>query len=233
MKKAILNWSGGKDCAFALFRIKSQFPECEIRLVTSFLNTTKRVSMHGIRQELIEKQADKLGLKLEKVFLPNNADNITYESLMTEKYKLLKSEGFLHSVFGDIFLEDIRQYRESFMDKLNMTAVFPLWKQNTEKLALQFIHHGFKAIIISANEKYFSESALGREYNTAFLDNLPKEVDHCGERGEFHTFVFDGPVFSQRLQFETGKTTRKVYPSQKGITDEIGLWFLELEEVKE
>ena len=228
MKKAILNWSGGKDCAFALHLLRQQYPETEIRLLTSITETTGRVSMHGLRHELISKQAAALGLEIEKVFLPDMPNNAIYENLMGNKLLELKKQGFENSVFGDIFLEDIRQFREKQMARLNMQAAFPLWKKNTAQIADSFIESGFRAVVISTSDKYFGKEVVGAAYDNDFISSLPGGVDPCGENGEFHTFVYDGPGFKNPVKFLRGKVEQKFYPSPENKGRQIGFRLLEL-----
>ncbi len=228
MKKAILNWSGGKDCTLSLRSFILDNPDWQVSLLTTFYENTGRVSMHGIRRELIENQASQLGLNLEKVYLPNMPDNATYEKTMTLKFRNLKKEGISISIFGDIFLEDLRKYREKQLANTGIEAEFPLWKRDTVEIAREFIASGFRAVIISANEKYFNPQILGAEYNEEFLSALPREVDPCGENGEFHTFVYDGPGFKNAVKFSKGTVVSKYYASPDGGEGSIRFSFLDL-----
>lgn len=228
MKKAILNWSGGKDCALALHLFRQQYPATEIRLLTSITETTGRVHMHELRHELIDKQAAALGLEIEKVFLPDMPNNATYENLMKKKFLELKKQGFGISVYGDIFLEDIRQFREKQMASLNMHTAFPLWKKNTAQIADSFIKSGFRAVVISASNDFFGKEVVGAKYDKNFISNLPVGVDPCGENGEFHTFVYDGPGFKTPVKFVKGKVEQKFYPSPANRGRQIGFRFLDL-----
>ena len=232
MKKAIINWSGGKDCCYALYQLRKEFPAVEVRLLTSVSEATNRVSMHGVREKLIDLQAQLLGLSVEKVYLPESPDNATYEKILANKYDQLKNEGFQQSIFGDIFLEDLRQFREKQMKRVGLKAVFPLWKMNTALLSRQFLADGFKAIIVAADAKLFGKADLGKIYDKRFISELPNDVDPCGENGEFHTVVFDGPGFDSRLDFVTGETVKKYYPSPNGGKENLGFWFLNLLPVK-
>lgn len=184
--------------------------------------------MHGLRQELIDSQATQLGLVPEKLLLPDMPDNATYERLMGRKLLALKKQGFQISVFGDIFLEGLRQYRENQLDGSGINAVFPLWKKNTAEIAHDFINKGFQAVVISADEKYFGPETLGVEYDADFVAGLPAGVDPCGENGEFHTFVYDGPLFNNPVKFKEGEVVRKTYPSPMGEDSVLGFWLLDL-----
>lgn len=228
MKNAILNWSGGKDCAYALYLLQAQHPDAEIRLLTTIAGATSRVSMHGIRSRLIEKQAEASQLRNELVLLPDMPDNQTWENRMAEKLFELKKQGFETSVFGDIFLEDLRQYRETQLARTGMKAVFPLWKMDTRSLALDFAAKGFKAVVVAANDKYFGKAIMGAEFNRSFIDSLPSGVDPCGENGEFHTFVYDGPVFRNAVGFKWGEIVHRRYPDPSGGNKETGFWFVDL-----
>lgn len=228
MKKAILNWSGGKDCSYALYLLQEQYPRAEIRLLTTVAEDNGRVSMHGVRSRLIEKQAEATGLKTETVLIPDMPDNQTWENRMAEKLFELKKEGFEISVFGDIFLEDLRKYRETQMARTGMNAMFPLWKMDTRSLALDFADKGFKAVIVAADDKYFGKDIMGAEFNRAFIHSLPSGVDPCGENGEFHTFVYDGPVFGNAVGFKTGEIVHRNYPDPSGGNNKTGFWFVDL-----
>lgn len=228
LKKAILNWSGGKDCAFALHLFRQQHPETEIKLCTSVNENTGRVSMHGLRHELTSNQAAALGLEIEKVFLPEMPDNATYEKLMGNKFQELKTQGFEISVFGDIFLEDIRQYREKQMARAGLQTGFPLWNKNTNEIAKDFIESGFRAVIIATGDEYFGPETIGVEYDEQFISGLPYGVDPCGENGEFHTFVYDGPGFKVPVKFLKSKVVRKSYASPVDPGRRTGFRFMEL-----
>jgi uncharacterized protein (TIGR00290 family) len=228
MKNAILNWSGGKDCSFALFKLRAEEPDLNIRLLTTFDEQQRKVSMHGTGEKFIDRQAESLGLDLHKVFLPAMPGNHTYEKIMRESWENLKSEGFEYSVFGDIFLEELRSYREKMSAKMDIKALFPLWLKDTKQLAGEFIDSGFKAVIISASDQFFDKDVLGTGFDRNFLNRLPDEVDACGENGEFHTFVYDGPGFKSPVRFSFGETVIKKFPSPVKANEEAGFWFLDL-----
>ena len=203
MEPVIISWSGGKDSVLALhFLNKDEF---NVRtLITTISESYNRVSMHGVRKELLEKQAKSIGIPLLTISLPKDITNDEYEKIMKREMLYFKSQSVYKVVFGDIFLEDIRKYREANLSKIGMKAIFPLWKRDTKALAEKFIESGFKAIITSVDSKYLEGSYVGRQFDRDFLNSLPPNVDSCGENGEFHSFVFNGPNFSYPIHFQKG-----------------------------
>ncbi|GAB3921786.1 diphthine--ammonia ligase [Larkinella terrae] len=211
MNKAILSWSGGKDSALALFFCR-QLKQFEIvGLLTNVNAEFGRVSMHGVRTELIEAQADAIGLPLYKLEFPGEVSMDVYNSLVSQRLTEFKNQGITHVIYGDIFLEDLRQYREQQVNALGLQAVFPLWNQNTVVLLAKFVQSGFKAVLVCINENYLTESWAGRELDDTVLNDLPATVDPCGENGEFHSFVYDGPIFIKPIRFQLGETVRRSY----------------------
>lgn len=201
----ILSWSGGKDSALALHQLRQQ-GEYEVRgLLTSVNDHYGRISMHGVREQLLDEQADAIGLPLYKVRLPERPSNVEYEQQMASALESLKAQGIRHVAFGDLFLEDIRQYRLDNLRKAKMEAVFPLWQRNTTTLAREFIALGFKAVLCCVDGECLSADFAGRAYDNALLNDLPAEVDPCGENGEFHSFVHDGPVFDRAIRLRIGE----------------------------
>lgn len=230
MKKAYINWSGGKDSALSLFRIQqsAQFEVAD--LVTTIISGEERVSMHGVRKNLLQMQADAAGLHLTTIELPSSPDNFTYERQMKATIVKMKEKGCSHAVFGDIFLKDLREYREKKLAGEDIGCVFPLWENNTASLMHEFIDAGFRAIIVCVNEKFLDRSFCGRELNDALLEELPPDVDPCGENGEYHSFVFDGPVFNRPVAFLTGEISYRIYNSPGDNTsDQSGFFYLDLE----
>lgn len=215
MKKALFNWSSGKDSALALYKIQ-QNPEFEINcLLTSVNQQYQRISMHGVRVELLEQQAESIGIPLEIMQIPEMPTMEVYEDVMEKTLEKLKEKGITHSVFGDIFLEDLRQYREDKLATIGFEGVFPIWKIPTQDLIQEFISLGFKTIVVCVNERYLDKSFVGRIIDQQFIDDLPENVDVCGENGEFHTFSFDGPIFKKPIDFEIGEIVYRKYEKPK------------------
>lgn len=236
--KAVFNWSGGKDCALALhYALQEKSSEIEA-LLTTINQSFGRVSMHGVRQKLVENQADALGIPLRKLLLPEQPSMEEYSFLMKEKLERLKKEGFTESIFGDIFLQDLREYREKQLAEFGFTARFPLWNKDTRELIHEFIGEGFKTILVCVKSAVLDKNFVGRVIDKDFLKDLPKNVDPCGENGEFHTFVFDGPIFKEPISFKPGEVVFRSYKSpdadknekqQAQKNKEMGFWYLDLE----
>lgn len=209
--QAIFNWSGGKDSALALYKVR-QAGRYDIQtLLTTVNESYQRISMHGVRTALLERQAAALGLPCRQLLLPEMPSMATYEQLMGNTMRELQHAGATVSIFGDIFLEDLRRYREAKLAEVGLEAVFPLWGVPTGELIREFIGLGFKTITTCVNEKYLDRSFVGRVIDEDFLRDLPANVDPCGENGEFHTFVFDGPLFSEPIAFEKGEIVHRKY----------------------
>jgi uncharacterized protein (TIGR00290 family) len=206
LKRILLSWSGGKDSVMALFEIQKTAGYEIVALLTTVTDGYHRVSMHGVREELLERQAESLGLRLHKILIPQNPSNEEYEAIMKEVLVEYKNEN-IHSVaFGDVFLEDLRKYREENLAKIEMNGIFPIWKRNTGELVRDFIDVGFRAITTCVDSKVLDSSFVGREFNHDFLRRLPPHIDPCGENGELHSFVFDGPNFGEEITFTIGET---------------------------
>ncbi|UFH33847.1 diphthine--ammonia ligase [Chryseobacterium sp. C-71] len=231
-QKAIFNWSSGKDSSLALYKILQEDQFEITALLTSINQEFQRISMHGVPVSLLEKQAESLGLPLVKMEIPKEPSMEEYQQIMSKTMNEIKSQGVTHSIFGDIFLEDLRTYREEQLQSIGMKAVFPLWKQNTSDLIHEFLDLGFKTIVTCVNETYLDKSFAGRIIDEDFIKDLPENVDPCGENGEFHTFTFDGPIFKNPIAFEIGDTVKKTYPKPKSDeTSEEGeyvFWFCDL-----
>lgn len=201
----ILCWSGGKDSALALAALSAD-PQYEVvSLVTTVTSEYDRISMHGVRRSLLRDQADAIGLPLFEVEIPPRASNADYESAMAEMLTTFQGNGVNRAAFGDLFLADIRAYRERQMSAVDMACLFPVWGRDTRTLAGEFVADGFRAVLCCVDPKQLGRAFCGREIDYAFLDELPDGVDPCGENGEFHTFVFDGPVFSRPVPIERGE----------------------------
>ncbi len=209
-QKAIFSWSGGKDSALALREFLKADGYKVVSLLTTFSEEYDRVSMHGVRRELAERQAERLGLPLEEVRVPKGSSNEEYEKRMGEFLIRQKRLGISAVVFGDIFLEDLRKYREENLARIGMKALFPIWKRNdTGSIAREFIGAGFKAVVVCVDSRVLSGSFAGREFDEEFLSELPPNVDPCGENGEFHSFAYAGPIFKESIRFERGRTVKR------------------------
>lgn len=219
-EKVIFNWSGGKDSSLCLYKILQQNNYDIICLLTSVSEAYQRVSMHGVRVDLLEAQAENIGIPLVKMYIPEMPTMEVYEKVMTSTLGNLKVKGATASVFGDIFLEDLREYRENQLARIDLKGIFPLWKIDSKKLIHEFIDLGFKAIITCVNDNYLDKSFAGRVIDNEFLKDLPSNVDPCGENGEFHSFVFEGPIFKEAIKIKKGEIVYKKYTSPN--TDETG-----------
>lgn len=209
--KAIFNWSGGKDSSLCLYKILRN-RDYEIRWLLTTVNAEyQRISMHGVRVELLERQAASLDLPLIKVEMPRALSMRTYDVTMSGVLNALSAQGAEASIFGDIFLEDLRRYREERLAEVDLRGVFPLWRISTDLLAREFIDLGFKAIVVCVNDRHLDRSFVGREIDADFLNDLPEGVDPCGEYGEFHSFVVDGPIFNRPIDVTTGEVVHRKY----------------------
>ncbi|WP_242583383.1 Dph6-related ATP pyrophosphatase [Hymenobacter telluris] len=208
---ALMNWSGGKDSALALYHALRN-PRFHVTdLLTSVNAHFQRVSMHGVRLELLAQQAQRIGLPLTKLELPEMPGMEDYERTMRATLAPLQAKGIRHSIFGDIFLEDLRQYREQQLASIGMEAVFPLWQRPSADLLREYLDLGFKAVVVCVNDKFLDASFCGRLLDADFLRDLPPGVDACGENGEYHSFVFDAPYFTSPIPFEYGEKVRRTY----------------------
>jgi len=203
-EKVIFAWSGGKDSAMALYELKRTDNYEISALLTTVTEDYDRISMHGVRRVLLEQQAKSLGLPLEKIYLTKNASNEEYEAKMRDKLVDYQSMGVLSVVFGDIFLEDLKKYREGNLSKIGMKGIFPIWKKDTTGLSHRFIDLGFKAVITCVDSNVLDKRFVGVPYNKQFLREIPSTIDPCGENGEFHSFVYEGPIFRERISFTIG-----------------------------
>jgi uncharacterized protein (TIGR00290 family) len=235
--KSYMNWSGGKDSSLCLYKILQDENYSIDTLLTSVNSAHDRISMHGVRRELLIRQSESLAIRLQTIELPEQPSMKEYEDIMMNKVLSLRNEGYSTSIFGDIFLEDLKKYREEKLSSLGIDSVFPLWKISTQQLMEEFLQLGFKAIIVCVNEQYLDKSFCGRIIDESFVRDLPSNVDVCGENGEYHSFVFDGPVFKNPISFIKGETVRRTYASpKKNIQDncamdtasEYGFYFCDL-----
>jgi uncharacterized protein (TIGR00290 family) len=207
--KAVLSWSGGKDSSLCLLETKTSGVEI-VGLLTTVTQDFDRISMHGVRTELLRRQASSIGLPLYEVHIPKVATNAVYQEATKAVLISLKRETGISTVaFGDLFLQDIREYREKFLDSLGMECLFPIWKRDTKKLADYFIESGFRAIICCVDPRKLGKKFCGREFDELFLAEIPPEVDPCGENGEFHTFVYAGPIFKEAIKVRVGQIVQR------------------------
>lgn len=205
----VMSWSGGKDCYLALHELRRD-PQYEVvELASSFCRETGCVGIHEVRRELIRQQAASLGLPLAEIELPSGASNQAYEAVWQGYYARLLASEVTHMGFGDLFLEDIRAYREQFLTRQGLSAVFPLWGRSTSQLASDAVASGMKAVLCSCDAQRLGARFVGRIFDQQLLEDLPPGCDPCGENGEFHTFVFDGPGFSQPIPWQPGEVCRR------------------------
>jgi uncharacterized protein (TIGR00290 family) len=198
-------WSGGKDSAMALHALVQDPWVRVMALLTTVTEGYERVSMHGVRRELLQQQAQSIGLPLHEVLIPPECVNLIYEARMKAALQKHFENGVCKVAFGDIFLEDLRAYREKNLASIGMTALFPIWKRDSRELIDSFHAHGFRSIAVCVNPKLLDRSFAGRELDRSFFADLPPQVDCCGEYGEFHTFAFDGPIFKDAVRFQVGE----------------------------
>ena len=202
--RALLSWSGGKDSALALHRIRETGTLRLDALLTTVTAEYDRISMHGVRRALLEAQADAVGLPLRTVSIPPACSNADYEALTGAALGAYAMGGGTGIAFGDLYLEDVRAYRERLVAPHGLAPQFPLWGEPTAPLARRFVALGFRAVLVCVDPRQLDASFCGRAFDTALLDALPPGVDPCGENGEFHTFVHDGPVFRRPVPVVAG-----------------------------
>lgn len=202
-------FSGGKDSSLALWEIRRARTYGVRTLLTTVNAEYDRVSMHGVRRELLREQADAIGIPMTEVPVPRVCTNAVYEREMGAAFARLQAAGIRRVAFGDIFLEDLRTYREEQLAASQLEGYFPLWKQDTWTLARRFIRGGFKAVLVCVNLKVLDSTFAGRRFDEALLSDLPPGVDPCGENGEFHTFVYDGPIFGRSVRVTPGEVVHR------------------------
>jgi uncharacterized protein (TIGR00290 family) len=200
-----MSWSGGKDSCLALYEIQKARDYQVAALLTTVTRDYDRISMHGVRRVLLERQAASLGLPLHEVFITKDATNQEYETKMEEAFAVYREQGIDAVVFGDLFLEEIKAYRDQFLARHNMHGIYPVWLRDTTAFISEFIALGFKAVITCVDGKVLDSSFAGMMIDEKFLSVLPSQIDPCGENGEFHTFVFDGPNFRETVKFSIGE----------------------------
>jgi len=217
MEPVLMSWSGGKDSCLALYEIQKSSVYRVAALLTTITREYDRISMHGVRRALLEKQAASLGLPLHQVMISKAANNEEYEIKMALAFSEYHETGIHSVVFGDLFLEDIRTYRDQFLAKHAMEGLYPVWQRNTRSFIKEFIELGFKAVVSCVDSKTLDKSFAGKTIDEDFIYSLPANVDPCGENGEFHTFVYDGPSFAQPVEFSVGEAILRE-----------GFWFRDL-----
>ena len=209
--KAFINWSGGKDSALCLYKAKQQGLNVQALVTTLSIG---RVTMHGVRKELVERQAEAVGLPVYFIELDSPGME-SYEEAIHRMNFLLKEKGFTHVLSGDLFLEDLKQYRTRLYERDGLTCLFPLWEQQTINLVHEFIENGFKAVIVAVNGDLLDKKYCGRMLDWSFINSLPSTVNNCGENGEYHSFVVGGPIFSKPIDFTLDEVVTKRYPRPK------------------
>jgi uncharacterized protein (TIGR00290 family) len=204
-KRVLVSWSGGKDSCMALREVQKTSEIHVAALLTTVTRDFDRISMHGVRCSLLERQATSLGIPLQQILISKGASNEEYEARMGEVFAEYRVRGIDTVVFGDLFLEEIRTYRERLLAKHKMVGIYPVWGRDTSRLIRDFMASGFKAVVVCVDPAKLDSSFVGRSIDEEFLSQLPPHVDPCGENGEFHTFVFDGPIFRNRVSFSFGE----------------------------
>lgn len=228
--KAIMNWSGGKDSALALHAALAADEYEIVGLLTTVSNG--RISMHDVPQALLARQAAALRLPLLTVPLPQPASVDVYDALMHETWANLRRDGVTNAIFGDIFLQNLREYREERLATAGVTGIFPLWQQASDTLARRFVDLGFKAVTVCVNAKHLDERHVGRQLDADFFASLPDGVDACGENGEFHSFVYDGPLFREPVPYKIGAVTHRILGEENDLYD-TSFWYADLSLSKE
>ena len=207
--KAFISWSSGKDSAYALHEARTRGLAEVVGAITTLSEAYDRVAMHGVRSSLLDRQLAALGLPSERVMLPSPCSNEIYEARFGEACERLRSQGVRHIVFGDLYLEDIRAYRERQLAALGMSAIFPLWRRDTAQLARAMLASGLVVHLTCIDPKRLDRSFAGRRFDKRLLDDLPREVDPCGENGEFHTVVSAGPMFAAPIAVRVGEVVER------------------------
>ena len=228
MIDVIMSWSGGKDSCLALYELQQTNSYRIAALLTTVTRDYDRISMHGVRRSLLEQQAASLGLPLHEIFITKNATNDEYEREFAAVLGAFREQGISRVVFGDLFLEEIKNYRDKFLARQGMSGIYPIWKWDTAETVRRFLDLGFKAVVTCVDANVLDGSFAGRTLDGGFLADLPAGVDRCGENGEFHTFVYDGPNFSAPVPFAVGETVQRgsfwfcdLVPSEKSVASEI------------
>ena len=207
--KTLLSWSSGKDSAWTLHRIRNQWNIDVAGIFSTVNESASRVAMHGVRVDLLRQQAQHIELPLHIVDIPYPCSNAEYEERMERFIATALEDDVTHFAFGDLFLQDIRDYRVSQLASTGISPMFPLWEKPTDRLALEMINSGLKAVVTCIDPKQLPREFAGRFFDEQFLADLPRSVDPCGENGEFHSFVFDGPMFSSAIEIDVGEISER------------------------
>lgn len=238
-QEIILHWSGGKDAALSYYKLGKAGYHIH-RLLTTINEKRQRITMHGVRKALIKAQVEAMGQMLEFVALPESISMGEYTGLMENVLLGFKEQGIIYHAYGDIFLEDLKAYRNQALAKNQLEGIYPLWGMNSSAVISTFFDLGFKAIVVAVSAAVLDKSFVGRTFDASFLADLPEGIDPCGENGEFHTFMYDGPIFTHPIAFEVGEVTYKTYHSQENDDDcfcrgdetkkwDTGFWFCDLD----
>jgi len=208
-KKTLLSWSSGKDSAWALHVLRLQHDIEVVGLFCTFNKKFERGAMHAVRSELICQQAESIGLPLQLIPIPDPCSDSEYKRIMANFIEQVKSQGIDTIAFGDLFLEEIRSYREESLVGTGITPLFPIWGIPTNELSKEMINSGLRAKITCIDPKYLPAEFAGHEYDSTFLEQIPDAIDPCGEKGEFHSFAYDGPMFKNKLNISVGETVTR------------------------
>ncbi|MFZ3579830.1 diphthine--ammonia ligase [Virgibacillus sp. DJP39] len=208
-ERVVVSWSGGKDSSLALYHLLKDDRYTVDSLLTTVTEGYKRISVHDVRESLLDDQAKSLGIPLRKMYIPQESSHSIYKERMDEQLKQIKEDGINTVMFGDIFLEDVRSYREELIHKQKLKAIFPLWGRPTSELIQEFLSLGFKTVTTCIDTEVLTDEFLGRHVDDSFLKELPEDVDKCGENGEFHTFTYAGPLFTKPVHHNIGGKVNK------------------------
>lgn len=231
-EKAVFNWSGGKDSALALYKVLLEDRYEVVALLTTVNRASRRSSMHGIPVSLLEKQAQSIGIPLYVVDLTPKGNMEDYQSAMDGAVRYFNAQGVTHFVFGDIFLHDVRSYREKQLLPYGIEVVEPLWGRTSEEIMEEFLASGLRTVVVTVTDGVLDKSFVGRTLDHGFIRDLPPETDVCGENGEYHTFCYAGGMFSSEVPFSFGETFRATYPIklEDGTVKDFSYWLADLKE---
>lgn len=216
-----ISWSGGKDSSMMLHHLMNDDQYEIVELHTAVSSETERVSMHGVSKELIRAQAESIGLPIHFISIAPDSSNANYEKALNTYYSSLKKQGINHIGFGDIFLEDLKAYRDQMLSNNGLTGIYPLWKKQTSNLAHFFLNNQFKTLICASKQSLFPKSICGKEYSKNMLETFSKEVDPCGENGEFHSYAFDGPIFKKSISVDVNEIKVHTYKHKLESGEEV------------